>query len=176
MFLDSHHTVLIFDTWSCPILGLVCVLMLRPTSPELVLLSDFWVSNIASQLVRFARCCTSVFDFHSKNLQITSNYWHRVTDITFFGKRLEISLGHTLNFCPNLVQYRFKNMYLKESFTLLLRKSCLQTKEGQRRSEFYLVGLENIQTPLTSSVWPSDHREDYRSCASSFYSLVQIIP
>ena len=24
-----------------------------------------------SQLVRFARCCTSVFDFHSKNLQIT---------------------------------------------------------------------------------------------------------
>ena len=24
------------------------------------------------QLVRFARCCTSVLDFHSKNLQITS--------------------------------------------------------------------------------------------------------
>ena len=24
-----------------------------------------------SQLVRFARCCTSVLDFHSKNLQIT---------------------------------------------------------------------------------------------------------
>ena len=25
-----------------------------------------------SQLVRFARCCTSIFDFHSKNLPITS--------------------------------------------------------------------------------------------------------
>ena len=25
-----------------------------------------------SQLVRFSRCCTSIFDFHSKNLQITS--------------------------------------------------------------------------------------------------------
>ena len=25
-----------------------------------------------SKLVRFARCCTSVLDFHSKNLQITS--------------------------------------------------------------------------------------------------------
>ena len=24
-------------------------------------------------------------------------------------------LGHTLNFCPNLVQYRFKNMYLRKS-------------------------------------------------------------
>ena len=26
-----------------------------------------------SQLIRFDRCCTSVLDFHSKNLQITSN-------------------------------------------------------------------------------------------------------
>ena len=49
-----------------------------------------------------------------KSLQ---KYWHRVKDITSFGKRLESSLGHTLNFCPNLVQYRFKNMYLKESPT-----------------------------------------------------------
>ena len=29
------------DTWSCPILGLASVLMLRPISPELVLLLDF---------------------------------------------------------------------------------------------------------------------------------------
>ena len=34
------------DTWSCPILGLASVLMLRPISPELVLFPDFWVSNI----------------------------------------------------------------------------------------------------------------------------------
>ena len=34
------------DTWSCPTLGLVCVLMSRPISPELVLFPDFWVSNI----------------------------------------------------------------------------------------------------------------------------------
>ena len=58
----------------------------------------------------------------------------------------------------------------------LLRWSCLQTSEGQRRSEFHLVGIENSETPATSSVWPSDHREDYRSCAWPFYSLVQIIP
>ena len=66
------------DTWSCPTLGLACVLMSRPISLELVLSPDFWISNIpryfsfASQLVRFARCCASVLDFHSKNLQITS--------------------------------------------------------------------------------------------------------
>ena len=27
-----------------------------------------------------------------------------------------------------------------------------------------------------STLWPIDNREDYRSCASSFYSLVQIFP
>ena len=58
----------------------------------------------------------------------------------------------------------------------LLRWFCLQTSEGQRRSEFHLVMLENSETPSTSSVWPSDHRENYRSCARPFYSLVQIIP
>ena len=44
-----------------------------------------------------------------------------VTDITSFGKRLESSEGHTLNFCSNLVQYLFKNMYVKES---LIRSFC----------------------------------------------------
>ena len=34
------------DTWSCPTLGLACVLMLRPISLELVLFPDFWASNI----------------------------------------------------------------------------------------------------------------------------------
>ena len=33
------------DTWSCPTLGLACVLMSRPISPELVLSPDFWISN-----------------------------------------------------------------------------------------------------------------------------------
>ena len=40
-----------------------------------------------------------------KSLQ---NYWHRVTDIT--------------SFCRNFVQYRFENMYLKES---LIRSSTV---------------------------------------------------
>ena len=33
------------DTWSCPTLGLACVLMSRPISPELVLSPDFWILN-----------------------------------------------------------------------------------------------------------------------------------
>ena len=58
-----------------------------------------------SQLVQFARCCISVFDFHSKNLQTTSklqNFWHRVTNITSFGKRFGSS---------NSVGYRFRIIY-----------------------------------------------------------------
>ena len=70
-----------------------------------------------SQLVRFARCCTSVLDFHSKNLQITSKLLTQVIDITSFEKHLESSLDRTPNFCQNLVIFRSKNMYLKESLT-----------------------------------------------------------
>ena len=73
-----------------------------------------------SQLVRFARCFTSVFYFHSKNLQITSKLLTQGYRYHKLRKRLESSLGRTLNFCPNLVQYRFKNniMYFKkESLT-----------------------------------------------------------
>ena len=65
-----------------------------------------------SQLVRFARCCTSVLDSHSKNLQITSKL---LTHIISFEKHLESSIDQTPNFCRNFVRFRSKNMYLKES-------------------------------------------------------------
>ena len=70
-----------------------------------------------SQLVRFAKCCTSVLDFHSKNLQITSKLLTQVIDITSFEKHLESSLDHTLNFCRNLVIFRSKNICQKESLS-----------------------------------------------------------
>ena len=108
--------------------------------------------------------------------KLLQNCWHRVIDITSFEKHLESSLDHTLDFCRNLVIFRSKNICQKESLTGLLRWSSLQTKEGQRNTEFLLVGFENSQTPSTTTVWPSDHREDYRSCAWPFYSLVQTFP
>ena len=43
-------------------------------------------------------------------------------------------------------------------------------------ANFISSGLENSETPSTLSVRPSDHREEYRSCAWPFYSIVQIIP
>ena len=84
MFRDSHHALVIFHSY-------------------------------IALVVRLARCCTSVFYFHSKKIfKSLQNYWLGDTDVISFGKSLESSLGHTLNFCPNLVQYRFKNMYPKE--------------------------------------------------------------
>ena len=104
------------------------------------------------------------------------SYGIYISHTTGYGKRLESSLGHTLNFSPNLVQYHFKNMYPKESLTRSSTVILSTSKKGQRQNEFHLVGLKNSETPSTSSVWPSDHREDYRSFALPFYSLVQIIP
>ena len=130
-----------------------------------------------SQLVLFARCCTSVFDFHSKNLQITSKLltqgyrYHKLRKT--FGKffRPYSELLSKFGAIP------FQEYISKKNHSPgLLRWYCLQTKEDQKRNEFHLVGHENSETPSTSSVWPSDHREDYRSCAWPFYSLVQIIP
>ena len=42
----QQRTLTPLDTWSCPTLGLACVLMSRPISPELVLSRNFWIPNI----------------------------------------------------------------------------------------------------------------------------------
>ena len=70
-----------------------------------------------SQLVRFERCCTSVLDFYSKNLQIISKLLTQGYISHQLLKHFESSSGHTLGFYQNLVKYRFKNMFLKEYLT-----------------------------------------------------------
>ena len=67
---------------------------------------------------RFARCCINVSCIHSKQSKLFQNYWPMVTDIPCFGQRLGSSPGHTREFCPNLVLYRFKSMFSKESLQL----------------------------------------------------------
>ena len=71
------------DTWSCPTLGLACVLISRPISPELVLFPDFWVSNIPRNFC-FA-LNTVVFDnmtdaTRTKDGQLN---WQKTTSIQF---------------------------------------------------------------------------------------------
>ena len=51
------------DAWSCPTLGLACVLMLRPISPELVLSPDFWISNTPRYFsFAYAYKCEEVYE------------------------------------------------------------------------------------------------------------------
>ena len=61
-----------------------------------------------SQLVSFARCCTSVFDFHSKNLQklLTQGYRYHKLRKTF--RKFLRSYSELLSKCG---EYRFKNMF-----------------------------------------------------------------
>ena len=70
-----------------------------------------------SKLVRFARCCTSVLDFHSNNLQITSTQLAHGYRYHKLLKDLESSKDNTPNFFRYLVIYCFKNMCEGESLT-----------------------------------------------------------
>ena len=81
-------------------------------------------------------------------------------------KYLKSFSGHTTRFCPNLV-----TICLWRNLTIGLLWWCfLQSKEGQKRSEFCLGGLDNsFKNTSTSNVRPRDHREDYRSCAWPLY-------
>ena len=68
-------------------------------------------------LVRFARSCTGVLEFHSKNLQITSKLLTLVTDITSFETHLESFSSELL--CK-FGQNRLGNMFLYDSLSLSL--------------------------------------------------------
>ena len=57
-----------------------------------------YVFFLIFQLVRFARCYTSNFDFHVKIFTSLNNCRQRVADITSFEKHLESSSDHALNF------------------------------------------------------------------------------
>ena len=96
------------------------------TSDFLLLISHGWA-------VTFQDSHPTVFTFRSwldlldvvlafwisilKISKLLQNCLHRVIDITSFEKHLESSLDRTPNFCLNLVIFRSKNMYLKESLT-----------------------------------------------------------
>ena len=65
-----------------------------------------------SQLVRFARCCTSVSDFHITSKLLAQGYrYHKLRKS--FGKFFR-SYSDLLS---NLVKYRLKNLFRKKSLT-----------------------------------------------------------
>ena len=91
---DKHH-----DFWF-PVVNVPSLSGDVPRLPSY----DIYISH----LIRFARCCTGVLDFYSKNLWITSKLlsygykYHKLRKRNFS--------DHTLNFYQNLVLYLFKSM------------------------------------------------------------------
>ena len=100
-----------------------------------------------SQLVRFARWCTNVLISILNIFKSLQTYFAGVADITSFGTRLESYLGPTRNFCPNLVQYRFKNMYLKQSLTRssTVILSCYKLRRVKSETNFISPGSKIVE-------------------------------
>ena len=113
--------------------------------------SDFLPSFSPCWVVMFLDSHDMVFTFHSwldllgdvlaflisilKIFKSLQKYWFRVTDITNFEKHLESSSGHW-----TIVS---KICFWRNLSTGLQGWSTLSTMEGQRPSEFRLVGLES---------------------------------
>ena len=72
------------DTWSCPTLGLACVLMLRPISPEhVIFFPDFWVSNITRYYSFALSNMKSPFHYCLMTFWPPISYTDFLTDQTF---------------------------------------------------------------------------------------------
>ena len=130
-----------------------------------------------SQLARFARCCTSVFDFHSKNLQITSKLltqgyrYHtlRKTFGKFFRSYSELlSIFAAMSF----QEYVSKGITHPVFYGDLVNE--LRRVKGE--TNFISSGSKIVKRLRCRQYDPVIIDGDYRSCAWPFYSLVQIIP
>ena len=132
-----------------------------------------------SQFVRFARCCTGVWISIKKisnyfltpdtGLQISQASKIRKTFGKFFRPYSELltKFGEI-----SFQEYVFGGI----SHTVLYGDLFYKLRRVKCEANFVSSGSKNSQTPSTSKVWPSDHRNDDRSCTWSFYSLVQIFP
>ena len=101
-------------------------------------------SHGISQLVRFARCCTSILDFHLKNLRITSKLltqgyrYHKLRKT--FGKFFRSYSELLSKFADiSFQEYASKGISHPVFYSDLVYK----TKEGQSHTELHLVGFEN---------------------------------
>ena len=125
-----------------------------------------------SEVIRFARCCTIASDSHSKKYSNHFQTTNTGLQISHASKYLESSSVHTLIFYLNLVKYRFRNIFRKES---LNRSSTMIYSTNKCEANFVSFGSKIVNAFDVESM-TIDHREDYRSCAWSIDSLVHIIP
>ena len=164
-FQDSHRTIFTFRSW-LDLLGVV-------------LTFNFWISiqKISKLLQNCWHRVIKLLDFHSKNLKITSKlltqgYRYHILRKTF-GKFFR-SYSELLSKFGDISfqEYLSKGISHPGVYGDLVYK----LRRVRDTLNFISSGSKNSQTPSTTTVWPSDHREDYRSCDWSFCSLVQTFP
>ena len=80
-FESQQRTLTPPDTWSCPTLGLACVLISRSISPEHVLFLDVWVSNIPR--------------YYYFALRINGNFWTLVNEANL--RQVDLNALHDLH-------------------------------------------------------------------------------
>ena len=92
-------------SWTCHVYG---PFEFRTSIGTSILLFSWW--DLLGVVLAFWISILKIF-------KLLPNYSHRVTYITRFEKHSKSSSGHTLSIYQNLVKYRFKSMFLKESLT-----------------------------------------------------------
>ena len=151
--------------------------------------SDFLLLIFNGWVVTFADSHRIVFTFRSwfdlldvvlafwisilKISKLLQNCCHRVIDITSFKKHLASSLDHTPKFGDiSFQEYVSKGIFHPVFYGDLVYK----LRRVKDTPNFISLGSKIVKRPSTMTVWPIDHREDYRSCAWPFYSPVQSFP
>ena len=127
------------DTWSCPTLGLACVLMSRPISPELVLSPDFWISNtpryFSFALNRDANC---FFSTENKDCMKSASYEYRKTSARRGAQLVHIGMSTVC----------LKTFPVKTTKILSTRNSSILMMSS---SEYFLLVSECSCTKYVSS-------------------------
>ena len=126
-----------------------------------------------SQLVRFARCCTSVLDFHSKNLQITSKLLTQGYRYHKLRKTFEKFLRSYSELLSKFGDISFQEYLSKEISHPVFYGDLVYKLRRVKDTPIFILSGSKIVKRLRR---PSDHREDYRSCAWPFYSRVRTFP
>ena len=128
-----------------------------------------------SHLIRFARGCISVSDFHSKNLQITSKLLIQGYRNHKLRKYLEGSSGHTLAFYLNLVKFRFKNVSVGISHLVVYGDLVYKLRRVKCEANVVSSGSKIVKRLLRRMYGPVIIDRAI-GLVLPFYSLVQIIP
>ena len=130
-----------------------------------------------SQLVGFAGCCTSVSDFNSKNLELTS----KLLSQGYRYDKLRKTFGKFFRPYSDLLS-KFGEISFQEYVTegishpVFYGDLVYKLRRVRCEANFVSSGSKIVKRIRRRKYDTIGHREDDRSCVWPFYSIVQIFP